>query len=667
MNNLDSRCHQILQYIVSANGYITILELCSEFNISKRSFYYDLTKINDWCIHQGIDEIVVERLKGIYLTLTHKTTISEALECLPRLEYNFTQQERIHIIVSEILSRTKALNIDYFIQKLNVSRNTILSDIKIAMEEVEQRKLQLVYESKYGYMIKGDLIQKCSMFFLYFSSVSQLYQQNIVEIDHIERVMQIEEKLATVESCLKTRYVSGVLYSIAVFFGSDTLKNETILFSIKDKMEISSTEEFHLVQEYFNEFKESEQYYLALHLLGSRLQSIPVNLLNGDDQESYEYARLLVNEFSFIACTKLKNQERIIEALAAHLKTSLYRYRYGIQLENPMLNAVKKEYAHLFDITLRACKSMERVIGVPIPDSEVAYITLHFGGCITREEETIRILIVCPNGISTGNMLREEVRLLVPQAQIIDVIALAELVDKKGYDLIISTIKIPNCLDALVVHPILTDTDRVLIMRSCLSAEQVEGVQLEQIYAIAKKYIKKEDIESFKKEIEDSFLSKRVAYEQRKEESQLLNHLGESNYDVVQGEFTWEQSIQKVATVLIEDKMIKQSYVDAIVAKTKEYGTYMFINKDVVLAHAKVEDGSMELGISIGVFETPVMFSTQRQARIVIVLAPQDQSSHFGILQDIFMLFNNDENTDLIATANTKMEFIERIKSILAV
>ena len=46
---------------------ITIQDLSIEKNISKRSVYYDLCKINDWLQSYHIDLIVIERKKGIYL------------------------------------------------------------------------------------------------------------------------------------------------------------------------------------------------------------------------------------------------------------------------------------------------------------------------------------------------------------------------------------------------------------------------------------------------------------------------------------------------------------------------------------------------------------------------------------------------------------------------
>ena len=64
--SLDSRCQDILLYLLYLDEYITIQDLSLEKNISKRSVYYDLCKINDWLQSHDIDSIIVERKKGIW-------------------------------------------------------------------------------------------------------------------------------------------------------------------------------------------------------------------------------------------------------------------------------------------------------------------------------------------------------------------------------------------------------------------------------------------------------------------------------------------------------------------------------------------------------------------------------------------------------------------------
>ena len=64
------------------------------------------------------------------------------------------------------------------------------------------------------------------------------------------------------------------------------------------------------------------------------------------------------------------------------------------------------------------------MIGLPIPDSEVAYLSLHFGAYLKVSKcqgNKLRILIVCVNGTSTGNMIKREVVKLISDVEIVGI------------------------------------------------------------------------------------------------------------------------------------------------------------------------------------------------------------------------------------------------------
>lgn len=64
---LDKRCTEILNIVMYTTGYLKIQDLADDLEVSKRSVYYDISKINEWLIDNGIDPIIQERGKGIIL------------------------------------------------------------------------------------------------------------------------------------------------------------------------------------------------------------------------------------------------------------------------------------------------------------------------------------------------------------------------------------------------------------------------------------------------------------------------------------------------------------------------------------------------------------------------------------------------------------------------
>lgn len=669
--SLDSRCQEILQYLIYTDGYITVQDISREKNISRRSVYYDICKINDWLEAHDIEPIIIERKKGIFITREYGSRISVLLKDMSKNSmYLFSPMERVKIIICTILKRNQPVFIEMFINLCQVSRNTIVNDLKVVTAKLQEANLNLVYEHRDGYRIQGDVIRKRSIFFLMFADLVDLYKKQIVPLDNAEKVKEIYERLHKIEKELEADYVSGILFSIAVFFSSINSRREELVFSIRDKIEISRTKEYKLVCRYFADFNEGEQYYLSLHLLGSRLQTIPINLMKSSDKEAYTLAKALVSEFSRIACIEFGDTDEIEQALFAHLKTSLYRYRYGIQLGNPMLNDIKMQYSELFEITKKACEYLEQQIGVPIPDGEVAYLTLHFGGYIEGRHTTkkiLSILVVCPNGISTGNMLRKEVRTLIPQARKIDVISLSQYRLDNNYDVTISTVAIDNAENLVIVHPILTDTDRVMILRKCMKNEDKYSLNMQEILNIAGKYVPKENFNLFKEDLAQYFssLNTKIVKQKQTYGYGLLHYIDENHITITNETLEWEKSVQIIGEKLIAEGCIEPRYIDAIIEKCKHFGPYMFITDDIVLAHAKIEDGALNLGVNMGIFHEPVIFTPNRKAKIMIFLVAIDQESHLKILNDIMAIFSDKSNTDKFLQCIQPAEAVQIIDSIL--
>lgn len=606
--NLDVRCHEMLKYLLYQDGYTSITQLAEEMNISKRSVYYDIRKINEWMEAQHLSELVVERKKGIRIDDEQKAMIRAGLKMIPsELAYVFTPTERVKIIICSILQRNRNLFLDDFMDFCQVSRNTTISDVKEAGRIISEYQLQLIYENGKGYHIKGDLVRKRSIYFSYFSSIADFYKKGILPLDAPEKVQEFLDRLKDIENALDVQYVQGTLYTIAVFFSTIDNRTDVVEFSKKEKMEIMDTKEYEMVSRRFSDLKESEQLYLTLHLLGSRMQSIPVDFMEEESgQESQWLSRILVKAFSRIAGVGFSKERELTEALAAHF--------------------------------------------------EIAYITLHFGAFISagqEKENRLRILIVCPNGVSTANMIWGEIQTLVPDADVVDVCSLREYERAHDYNVVISTVVIENEKDLILVHPILTDNDRMKVLQRCMKYKHENNVSISNITEIASKYMTNDNLQKFKEELIELFSKnslKQYVEHKKKPQKGLYEILEDPYIRIIKDKFKWQDAIKVSGEVLLENKLIRQSYIDNIIYKTDQYGPYMFITKQVFLAHSEIEDGAQSMGLSMTIFKKPVEFITldgkQRFAKIILMLSAQDQKSHIRLLNDIMTIFSEQKNEE---------------------
>ena len=664
---LDKRCEDILKILIYSNNYVKVDELANSIGISRRSIYYDLKKINDFLSFNQIEPLQQHRSNGIILNEQQRQQIRQLTSSSKKTIQVLSPSERKSIQICELLIKRKDLYIEDLAEICDVSRNTIVNDLKQVSLDLQAYNLSITYNIRNGYTVVGDPVKKRAVFFMMFPALWSFYYGSMEE----KQAKIIDSTIAglkQIEKELNTQYVSGILPTLAMYIVCIASKNEDIIFKNMNLQEIISTTEYALVDKYFPYLIISEKVYVSLHLLGSRLQSVPVNV-SKDDGQAKKLAKLVVEEFQRISYISFENSDELVEAIAAHLNSSLYRYKYGIQLSNPMLKDIKAEYSDLFDITRRAASVLEDELSVIISDDEVAYLTLHFGSYIIPNRKAtkgFRILVVCANGIGTSVMLKNEIKSLVPQASAVDNISLANYSPKHNYDIVISTSYIENEKNLIVVHPILTEQDRVIILRKCLYAEPLSTVHIKDIVEIASKYIPEEMLNAFRDDLNKYYATNKIKKVSIKSnEINLLDCLDETSVNVCFSDCDWQQALRISAEPLLKKDLITENYVDSIIDQQQNQGVHMFLSDGLVLAHSASDKGVKSMGISLAVFKNPVSFLNGREAKLIFTLAAEDQSKHITILNDILKLFSNKNNINLLAEKNNASEIIDFIDDVL--
>lgn len=670
---INARCRQILNVLLSHADYVSVNAIAKALQVSRRTVYYDIDKINLWLEQAGLSHLEIVREKGLYLSQQEREKIQTMLESDSEDQvYIFSPEERIKIIICYVIYAQKAIYMEQFTDCFAVSRNTIFADLKEVTKKLKKYDLKLDYQPKQGYIILGDPVRVRALFILYFNEMETLFKSGVIRFFNQKQIQDYYHTLKKIEQTLEISYVDGVLYSIAALVPLLYQHRTAIRFTDLKQTEIVKTQEYALVQKYFSDLEPEEQIYLSLHLLGSRVNLVPDEYFESDSKTYvYDLTKSLVSEFEKVACVTFDKREELERALFVHLNTSLYRYRYGIQIGNILGDDVMNEYPDMFAITKIAVKRLEKQIELPIPDSEVAYLTLHFGGFLkipSEENEHLRILIVCVNGISTGNMIKREVHKLLPFAEIVGVVAAVHLINAQNIcDLIISTVKINSIVPSITVHPVLTELDRRSILNHRLVAPRNVEIQKERLFQIVKKYVNPADYPNLLKDL-TVYIQRDMQHDVlgEEEEYDLLSILDESRICIFPDRCSWQNSVRIAGRCLLDNRSIEPKYLDTMITQLQYYGPYMFLTENVLLAHAKPEDGVNCLDVSMTLFRESVWFSDSKKAKIIWVLAAEDQEKHLKILQDILTLTGDSKFLSDIENAKSSTDILVQIKSVLS-
>lgn len=657
---LNERTQKVINMILKRSSALSIKEIAAELEVSTRTIYNELDKANGWLLMKKLPKLQVVRGNVQPFSEAEKSQFESVMEVdEPQDDYIFTPSERTKIIVCQIISSGKAVYVEDLMNTCMVSRNTIFADLQAVISQLYSYQLELGYEKKRGYWIDGDPVRVRAIFFLYFNMLEPLLaigKLSFLDMDEIEGDL---EQLEKVEKDLQVSYVHNDMLALAAMLPIMKRGEDKLYFSDLSVKKVQEAKEYLLTEKYFPELSEMEKIYLTLHFLGGRLASYSRDEKVSEENETVmEIAKNLVIEFERKACVIFEQKEELIRELYRHIAASIYRYRFGIQIGNAMAEDIKREYPYIFDIMRSTVKYLEQQIGVQISDSEVAYLVLHFGAHLEyaeHDEKELRILVVCVNGVATGNMISHELKRILPQVRIVGVQAASEIRNPQNIcDLIVSSVKMKTVVPVIVVNPILNDFDRRNILNHPLIRSKIGFVDMEALFQTVKKYVQPERYKDLRNDLEKFFVKSsedrqpvlnpdiwRLTDFLTEDRIVFLDSNGRKKGEkagthAVADKLTdWERALYTTAMPLMERKSIDENYVKCIIDRLVETGPYMFVTKDLILAHARPENGVKHLDLSIGIAPDGIEFAEGKKARIVFLLVVEDQQKHMGILQDI--------------------------------
>ncbi|WP_159865872.1 MULTISPECIES: PTS sugar transporter subunit IIA [unclassified Raoultella] len=126
----------------------------------------------------------------------------------------------------------------------------------------------------------------------------------------------------------------------------------------------------------------------------------------------------------------------------------------------------------------------------------------------------------------------------------------------------------------------------------------------------------------------------------------------------------WPQALEVCATPLLDAGVIAPEYVTAIVEQHAKLGPYYVLAPGLAMPHARPEEGTKGLGLSLLKLEQGVSFGSEEfdPVDVIIMLAAPDKHSHIEMISALAELFSSDEDMEQLHQAKT----LEEIKTIIA-
>ena len=193
-----------------------------------------------------------------------------------------------------------------------------------------------------------------------------------------------------------------------------------------------------------------------------------------DNYHLVRLARSIMRSASLVTGRDIQRNQNLLAGLVNHLGPSLSRIKMHMDIRNPLLSEMKTHYPELMELAYKSVGEMEKSLGSPLPEAEVAYIAMHLGAALADSEEfrhvEHRVVVACPTGMGTSRLLASRIRKQYANIHIIDQASTLDIDEEylrsHEPEFIISTVPIPkSSVPVAVVSPMLGEDDMRCIGR----------------------------------------------------------------------------------------------------------------------------------------------------------------------------------------------------------
>ena len=473
---------ELLLFLSKNQNFVTSEELAKTFDISTKTVYRLIKKINE----EFNDGNLILSEKGRGYKLDYKKYISHKQIKKEKI-YDLSPSERRNKIIEELLLISpQAKNVDELFERYYVTDYVIFNDEQLIAKELEKFDLKLVRKKRtLAINIRRAMISMIQM--LNIIDIEEFKNNNFTKFNSTDIAFVLEQlKIMEEELEITIPYPYNVnifshLYILITrskkfgkfeFFENIELNEEEKEEFEKDKLLKRISEKIiSNIETYFgNELPETEIYYLYQYLVSSRMQG-KLEKVTEFSQKVMQATQKYLDEMSIFLNMKIESDSIFLD-LTNHIKPLFDRLEHGIKIQSSLLIQIKMTYEKIFSYVVEVSKLISKKFDLPeINEEENGFLTLYFARILETNQIPIKTFIMCTTGVGTSELLKVKVEKNFPELEIVDVVAMRNAKEiMKNYldiELILTTVEIDKSIqiESLLVSAIFTVNDKARLQK----------------------------------------------------------------------------------------------------------------------------------------------------------------------------------------------------------
>ncbi|MGY4689028.1 BglG family transcription antiterminator [Salibacterium sp. K-3] len=434
---MNARCSALLREFMAADTPLTSQYLAHRNEVTTRTTRNDIKQLNDLLEGHGAF-IQSLRARGYELRIKDEETFRHYLEevfqekNVPDHSIPDEPDERVHYLMKRLLLAGTYLKLDDLAEELVISRSTIQNDIRHVREILQSYDITMENRPNYGLKVSGSemKLRFCMSEYvfdrstktevdLFNSRLPWLVKENLNDIWDII-VEEIKEHAITLSDiALNNLFIHAAITYKRVQSGHHISLYRKEFDDIMDQKEYKVAEKIvkKMEQVLGVTFPDVEIAYIAMHLLGTKMIS-ETNMTEERieslmDERAWHLTSAILETIEQKLDLGIRHDRELMIGLSLHLKPAVNRYRYGMNIRNPLLDDIKANYPAAFEAAVIAGMVLEHEENVKMEESETGYIALHIGAAMERkkmEKGPRRCMIVCASGAGSAQLIYYKLR-----------------------------------------------------------------------------------------------------------------------------------------------------------------------------------------------------------------------------------------------------------------
>lgn len=505
MVSLTIQQRNLIKEILTANKPVVIADIAGQMNLTPRQVNYRLKPVKTWLAQRDAN---LKAVPGIGVTIecspTQRLNLLKELDSQKNFHLVLTPGQRQQLFTLHLLASNEPLILNRLSYIASVSRTTVLKDLEAVEQWAQKFSLKLIRRPNYGLLLDGpELGRRQALAALLWGDIpfddpltSMTYNTGLTFtlannptslpiVQQTRKTLQALDTLSALEWVAYAenqqggRFTDDAVLHLALAFAVQAQRvkikqfvqynSDTLAWLQTQKVwQIASNVAGQMWPEASPQIVAAEIAAIAMHLLAGLRDNTWPGELDIDPQLTSLISELMNEVASAFSTPGLRQDTALRDGLTAHIIPAVMRQRFKLWAPPSWSDgALSRQYKAEYNIARELALLVTNRTGVNLPDGEIDTLTLLLKAAFVRERphQPKRVLIICPSGMATAQLLVARLKARFPSLEILGVLSQRELTSERvaGAQLLISTVPLLQTprpgLPVIKVHPLLLPED----------------------------------------------------------------------------------------------------------------------------------------------------------------------------------------------------------------